>query len=201
MIFSRSSATLIKDLTERSLLTIGLTGTFAAGKDTVAEHLQTKGFEHYSTGDQIREIAEERGIEQSRDTLRELGNELRDKYGSEYLCRRIIEEKAKTDKIVISGIRQPGEIKYLKALGNFHLIAVDAPVEVRFERMKKRNRTGDPQSLEEMVEKERQEMESAGPNAQRIHECMQMADSLVINDGDINKLDKEIDEILSKFEG
>lgn len=179
---------------------IGLTGTFAAGKDTVAEFLETKGFEHFSTGDQIREIAAERGIAQSRDVLRELGNELRDDNGSEFLCKRIIEEKAKTDKIVISGIRQPGEIKYLKELGNFHLIAVDAPVEVRFERMKARDRLGDPKTLEEMIDKERQEMESAGPNAQRIHECMQLADTLVINDGDIEKLDKAISEILEKYE-
>jgi len=178
---------------------IGLTGTFAAGKDTVAEHLITKGFEHYSCGDQIREIAEERGITQSRDILRELGNELRDQEGSDYLAKRIIEQKAKTDKVVISGIRQPGEIKYLRSLGNFFLIAVDAPVEVRFERMKERGRIGDPRTLEEMVEKERQEMESAGPNAQRIHECMLMADALVINDGDIENLDQKIDEILKKF--
>ena len=178
---------------------IGLTGTFAAGKDTVAEHLMTKGFEHYSTGDQIREIAEERGIKQSRDVLRELGNELRDEHGSEYLCRRIIEEKAKTDKIVISGIRQPGEIKYLRELGHFHLIAVDAPVEVRFERMKLRDREGDPKTIEEMVDKERQEMESAGKNAQRIHECMQMADTLIINDNDKGALDVKIDEIIKKF--
>lgn len=178
---------------------IGLTGTFAAGKDTVAEHLMTKGFEHHSTGDQIREIAEQRKIKQNRDVLRELGNELRDKFGSEYLCRRIIEEKAKTDKVVISGIRQPGEIEYLRTLGNFHLIAVDAPIEMRFERMKLRNREGDPKTLEELVEKERKEMESAGANAQRIHECMQMADSLVINDGDKEALDKKTDEILKSY--
>lgn len=178
---------------------IGLTGTFAAGKDTVAEYLVEKGFEHHSTGDQIREIAEERGIKQNRDVLRELGNELRDKYGSEFLCRRIIEEKAKTDKVVISGIRQPGEIEYLRELGHFHLIAVDAPVEVRFERMQQRNREGDPKTIEEMVEKERKEMESAGPNAQRIHECMQLADSLLINDKDREELHEKVDEVLEKF--
>ena len=178
---------------------IGLTGTFAAGKDTVAEHLEKKGFEHYSTGDQIREIAEDRGIRQNRDVLRELGNELRDQYGAEYLCRRIIEEKAKSDNVIISGIRQPGEIEYLRKLGNFHLIAVDAPVEVRFERMKLRNREGDPKTIEEMIEKERKEMESAGPNAQRIHECMQMADTLVINDGNKEVLDSKIDGIFREY--
>jgi len=179
---------------------IGLTGTFAAGKDTIADHLVSLGFEHYSTGDQIREIAAERGIKQNRDVLRILGNELRDKYGSDYLCRRIIENKAKTDKIVISGIRQPGEIEYLKKLGNFFLIAVDAPIEVRFERMSLRARRGDPKTIEEMVEKERKEMESAGPNAQKIHECMLEADALIINDKNIEGLDVKVNDILKKFE-
>ena len=179
---------------------IGLTGTFAAGKDTVAEYLGEKGFEHYSCGDQIREIAAERGLEPTRDVLRELGNELRDTKGSEFLARRIIEQKAKTDKVAISGIRQPGEIKYLRGLGKFYLIAVDAPVEIRFERMSERSREGDPKTLEEMVDKERQEMESASPNAQKIHECMELADALVINDGNREQLDRKVDEVLKKFE-
>lgn len=182
-------------------LIIGITGTFAAGKDTVADHLEKIGFEHFSCGEQVREIAVERGIEPTRDNMREVGNQLRDEKGSDFLAKRIIEQKAKTDRIVITGIRQPGEIKYLQDLGDFYLIAVDAPIELRFERMQARKRPGDPETLEELREKEAKEMQSSGPNAQRINECMEMADFHLVNDGDMEKLGHAVDEIVEKIEG
>jgi len=179
---------------------IGLTGTFAAGKDTVADYLEKDGFEHFSTGEEVAEIAREMGIETTRDNMRELANKLRDEYGPEYLSRRVIEQKAKTDKIVVTGLRQPGEVKYLSTLPNFHMIAIDAPVELRFERMKKRNRPGDPTSIGAMREKEQKEMESKGKNAQKIHECIEMAEYKIINDGDFKDLYKEVDDVIGKIQ-
>jgi dephospho-CoA kinase len=177
-------------------LIIGLTGTFAAGKDTVAEYFEKeKSFEHFSTGAIVTDIARERGIEPTRDNLRELGNTLRDKYGPDYLSRQAIEKKAKTDKVVITGLRQPGEIKYLQSLGNFYLIAVDAPIELRFERMQERHRPGDPATIDEMREKEKKEMEASGANAQKIKECMTMADYFIVNDTTIKELNKHAEEI------
>ncbi|MCX6809626.1 MAG: AAA family ATPase [Candidatus Berkelbacteria bacterium] len=175
---------------------IGLTGTFAAGKDTVADYLEKSGFEHFSTGEEVAEIAREKGIETTRDNLRELANDLRDKYGPEFLSRRVMEKKAKTDRVVVTGLRQPGEIKYLKTFPNFFLISVDAPAEIRFERMKERNRPGDPKTLKDMITKEKKEMESAGKNAQRIHECIVMADYHLVNGGDLPTLYKHTDEVL-----
>lgn len=46
---------------------IGITGTFAAGKDTVADYLKEKGFEHFSLGEELTDIANERGLAVSRD--------------------------------------------------------------------------------------------------------------------------------------
>lgn len=179
---------------------IGLTGTFAAGKDTVAEYFEKeKGFEHFSTGAVAVEIAKERGIEPTRDNLRELGNTLRDEFGPEFLSRQVMEKKAKTDKVVVTGLRQPGEVKYLKSLGNFHLVAVDAPIELRFERMRSRHRSGDPSTIDEMREKEKKEMNSTDNNAQKIKECMAMADYYVVNDGSIEKLNDNAEKIYQQI--
>ena len=175
---------------------IGLTGTFAAGKDAIADYIAKKGFEHFSTGEEVAEIAKEKGIKNTRDNLRELANDLRDEYGPEFLSRRVIEKKAKSNKIIITGLRQPGEIEYLKSLGDFYLIAVDAPTKVRFLRMQERKRPGDPETLEQMVAKEEKEMESKGLNAQKIHECMAMADYLIINEKGFNELYKEVDRVV-----
>lgn len=178
---------------------IGVTGTFSAGKDTVADYLAEKGFEHFSLGDEIREIAKERGIEGNRDAQRKLGNDLRDEFGPAYLAQRVIKKKAK-DNVVIAGIRQPAEIEYLETLPDFNLIAVDAPIEIRFQRMQARKRPGDPETLQDLITKEEKEMNSTDKNAQKISECMALADFTIVNDGNMNRLDRDIDEILNKIE-
>ncbi|OQA52159.1 MAG: hypothetical protein BWY43_00614 [candidate division WS2 bacterium ADurb.Bin280] len=174
---------------------VGITGTFAAGKDAVAEYLEEKGFEHFSLGHEIVDVAKERGIEPTRDNLRILGNALREEHGSDYLPKRVLEKSTK-ENVAIAGIRQPGEIEYLRNKPDFILIAVDAPIELRFERMKDRAREGDPQTIEELAEKEKKEMESEGKNVQKIHECMELADYKIVNNGTFEDLHKEVDNAI-----
>lgn len=177
---------------------IGITGTFASGKDTVAEYLEGRGFEHFSLSDELRKIAKEQNIEPTRDNLRELGNSIRDKFGPDYLPRKVL-SKAKSDKVLISSIRQPAEIAFLRKQKNFVLLGIDAPIEMRFERLRKRNRPGDPKSLEELKEKEAKEMQNDSANAQKLHECMSSVDYIILNNGDFNKLYKEVDRVLSEL--
>jgi len=177
---------------------IGLTGTFASGKDTVAEFLIEDGFEHHSLSDELRGVSKERGIEPSRENLQKLGNAVRDEFDDDYLARRAM-KKAKGNQLVISSIRQPGEVEYLKTLPDFYMVAVDAPVEERFKRMQKRARPGDPQTLEEMKEKEAREMGSKENNAQQVQKCLEMADYTIINDGTYEDLKRKTDDVIRKI--
>lgn len=181
---------------------IGLTGTFGAGKDTVAEILAKHGFEHYSTGSggEISLIAKEMNVEPTRDNLRELANQMRDKYGNDYLSRRVVEKRIKTDKATITGLRQPGEVEYLKAQPDFFLIAVNAPIEERFKRIKKRNRLGDPETMDELLEKEAKEMRAKNNAAQNISATIKMADYNIVNDGTKKDLEKIVLSVLSKIQ-
>ena len=61
---------------------IGLSGTFASGKDTLAHHLVQKfNFLHISTGDMVRAVAESEYGNIERPTLVKTANELREKRG------------------------------------------------------------------------------------------------------------------------
>ena len=53
---------------------VGVTGFFAAGKDTVAEILQERGFRHVSLSDIIREEIRSRGEEVTIPHLTTVGN-------------------------------------------------------------------------------------------------------------------------------
>lgn len=179
---------------------IGITGTFGAGKDTIAQYLtKKKGFGSIGLGDIVREFVKKLHWPNTRDSQREMGNYLRDKYGADFLIKEAIKRIPDKNK-VIPGIRQSVEADYLKHDGGAFLVAVDAPIKKRFYRISLRNRPGDPKSLKELQEKEQKEMFSdpKNPNCQNISYCMKVADFHLDNSGTKKMLYQEIEAILQK---
>ncbi|MCX6778311.1 MAG: dephospho-CoA kinase [Candidatus Micrarchaeota archaeon] len=139
---------------------IGLTGTFGAGKGEVAKYLKGKGFAYHSCSDVLREELKRRGVEENVDNLAELGNRIRMTHGDGELARRLlktIRERGEKNSVVDS-LRTPGEIEELRKAGDFHLIALDALPEIRYARIKLRNRPGDNVSYEKFLEQERSQL-------------------------------------------
>ena len=171
---------------------IGLTGANASGKGEAAGYLKSKGFEYYSLSDILREEAKARGIELSRENLIKLGNELRTKNRPSILADLVIKNIKAKGNYVIDSIRNPFEVKALRKLSGFILIGIDAPVEIRFKRAIARKRPGDPETLEEFVEKERKE-NITDPANQQLENCLKLADTVIVNDSTIEELHKKLD--------
>jgi len=176
---------------------IGLTGTNAAGKTTIVDYLVSKSFASFSLSDIIREELTKRGLVISRENLIKVGNELREKFGSSVLADRI-KSKINSKKVVIDSIRNPAEVESLRQLSNFFLLAIDAPVEMRFERAKKRGRLENVSALEEFIEMENRE-KSQVYTQQNISACMDLADFKIMNSGNQEELLKRIDQILEQI--
>ncbi|MFZ2357117.1 MAG: AAA family ATPase [Candidatus Omnitrophota bacterium] len=176
---------------------IGVTGTMASGKDSVSEYLKEKGFFHFSLSDAIRTECDKRGLPKDRDTLRNLGNELREKQGANVLAKLAIHAIATNGakNTVITSIRNPEEIKLLKKQGDFIFLAVDAPIELRYERTKSRHRESDFIDFETFKNQEEAEM-AGGPGKQNLAEVIAMADHILINNSTVEDLRKKINEIL-----
>lgn len=141
---------------------LGVTGTFASGKDTVAEILESDyNVYHVSTGDIVREKAMELYGNKERETLHKTATEFRQNEGGDYFVRegfrRYQEVADQYNGIVFTGVRSLGEGRAVLALGG-DLVFVDAPVEVRYERMASRQRdTETRKSMEEFLEFEKKE--------------------------------------------
>jgi dCMP deaminase len=180
---------------------IGLTGTPASGKTVVAEYFKEKGFIYTSLGDEIRNIARERGIEITRTNLQDLGNQLRNEMGggaiAEMIVRRIDEKKY--ENVVVDSIRNPCEIGALRKMKNFSLIVIDAPWTERFERMKQRNRENDPKTLDDFFKMEKRDAGEEDELGQQVGKCMGMADFYLFNYGEMNNLLKKVDGIYSQI--
>ncbi|MEK7154454.1 MAG: AAA family ATPase [Patescibacteria group bacterium] len=178
---------------------IGITGSYGSGKDAIAEYLQKKGFSRYSCSDIIREECAKRGLETTRDNLIGAGNELREKFGNDYLAREILKKikDGKSENSVVVSIRHPGEVEILKSDPSFKMISVDAPLEMRYARTQDRNqnRPEDNDSLEKFKENEEKEKTGTG-SGQQLNLVAKMADDIIINDGSFEDLHKKIEEIL-----
>ena len=139
---------------------IGISGTFGSGKDSLSQYLADNfGFTHVSTSDLVREVAmRERGSIE-RPVLKEVANECRQKFGGGYFVEQGLRQSR---PLVISGIRSLGEMKALKQAGGV-MVFVDAPFEVRYDRMVERSRDGESLiSHEEFRERESREL-CSGP--------------------------------------
>src|SRR6188474_1783407 len=149
---------------------IGLTGRNAAGKGEVAKYLQTKSFYYYSLSDAIRDELRARKLEVSRESLIQVGNELRQRFGPSILADRIVELTRPDRNYIIDSIRNPAEVATLrKACREFKLIRVDAPLQTRFERTVARRRESDPITFEAFVALETREA-SGDPMSQNLDE-------------------------------
>lgn len=183
---------------------IGLTSLLAAGKDTVGDILHEKGFERHSCSDYLREVSKQRNLEITRDNLVSLGNELRGKYGSNYLAEKLVERIKNSNKkyFVIESIRTTGEIKtFKKKLKNFVLIFIDADSKIRYKRAKERLKEKEHiNSYEDFIKSEKREMSDSNPNAQQLHKCKELSDYVLKNEGSLEDLKNNISELLVKLQ-
>lgn len=179
---------------------IGLTGLNASGKGTAAELLKKRGFSYYSLSDMVRQYAAEKGMDHTRESLIYCGNELRKDFGPGVLAERTLEKISSEHprRAVVDSIRNIYEIGSLRKNKGFKLIAIDAPAAIRFERSKKRGRIGFETSLEDFIKVEKKE-NSLDPQKQQLFKCLELADFVIDNSGDISSLEREIENILNKI--
>ena len=142
---------------------IGVAGTFASGKDLLAHYLSEHyGYTHPSTSELVRNVAmRERGSVE-RDVLYEVANQQRREHGADIFVRRALDAPRPT---IITGLRSLGEAKAIKAAGGV-LVFVDAPVELRYERMITRDRDLETQlTLDEFKAREQKELYAGDDDA------------------------------------
>ena len=173
---------------------IGLTGTNGAGKGEAAAYFVAKGYAYHSLSDVIRDELRERGEPESRDALIRTGNELRERFGPDVLARRTMAKVGSGERAVIDSIRNTSEIAFLRRQEGFVLLAVDAPVEVRFARVRARGRDESAADLEAFRRKEEEER-AGGDLGQQLEACLAAADRLIINAGTLTEFHRRLEEI------
>jgi dephospho-CoA kinase len=177
---------------------IGVVGEIGSGKDEVLKYLRAKyGVPFLSTGDIVRKMAQEDGVEGTRDNLEAISRRCFQDMGKGCFVRMAGEEILRQDWKVagVSGVRTPDDVEYLRKTfsKDFTLVRVDIkdPL-VRFARILKRHEERDPLTFEAFQLQDSKEEETFN-----ISRAVAMADCSVDNGGSLASLHAEIDSMVA----
>ncbi len=183
------------------MIIIGITGTLGAGKGTVVDYLVSrKGFTHYSVRGYLADLISARGDKVNRDSLTHIANELRQQYGPAFIIEELFKKAIETKaNCIIESIRTPGEIDALEKQPGFLLLAVDADIRVRYDRIVLRNSETDKIDFETFKSNEKREMHSDDPNKQNLSECIRRASYVINNNGTLEELQNSTELFLKLY--
>ncbi len=183
---------------------VGVVGQIASGKGILVKYLTKRlGFISFSLSFIVHEELKNKNIKEfSRKTLQDIGDDLRKRYGNDVLARRAVKIflKQGRNRVVIEGIRNPGEIEYLKTLPNFILIGVKAKRELRFKRLLARVKPWDPKTYKDFLKVDRRDIGvGQQKSGQQVGECLAFCDYVLTNNKDVKDFQKKVKELMKRI--
>jgi dCMP deaminase len=175
---------------------VGVAGPNAAGKGEVVRLLERRSFYRASLSDAIRADLAREGKEPTRENMIERGRSLRERFGPAVLAERAQRALPSDRNHVIDSIRHPAEVEALRAGGDFLLLWIEAPPQLRFERSRARGRAGDAENLARFEELESRELASGDAAAQQLLAVRELADLVIANDGSLEELEAKLEDAL-----
>lgn len=176
-------------------LVVGLVGGIASGKGVVSRYLQDEyGAHAYTFSDILKDVLVRLHLRVDRGNLQTLGKEIRRDFGADTLVNAMREDIARdeADIVVVDGIRFQNEVDMIKCFSDRLLLAIDAPLEVRYQRACKRGTRGEASlSLEEFKALHEAETE------RHIEDAAQRADHTLQNTGSKDELTQKVKELIN----
>lgn len=176
---------------------VGLTGS---GKSVAVDYIVKKGFPKVYFGGIVLDEVKKRGLELTQENEQPVREELRREEGKDFIVKRIVKQiydliNAGQHRIVADGLYTWTEYKVLKHEfpGELTVVAIVSPKHVRKLRMAKRPiRPLTSAEVDQRDWAEIENIEKGGPIA--------IADYFILNNDDLDHLDKQIDQILCDIE-
>jgi deoxycytidylate deaminase len=174
-------------------IVLGLTGSVGSGCSTLAKALDDMGFIVHSLSDIVKKVWEDRNPgkqaekDAKRSELQDIGNELRktsklNGYLAIETIKKAEEKEEKSKGLVFDSIRHTAEIKVLRQkYPDFTLIAVDAPVDDRWKRVKLKYYNHGLNEDHFKNDDKRDKNEAEVPYGQQVELCLDEADILIDN--------------------
>jgi dephospho-CoA kinase len=188
------------------------------------------GFRSFSLSSIIHDELRKKDIKKfDRKMLQDIGDELRKKEGDEILAKLALKQISvigdppslsasarqsqmklvvgnqlnqlnQKNKIIIDGIRNPGEIEFLKKNPNFVLIGVKAKRELRFKRLLSRGKKWDPKNYEEFLKVDKRDLGlKEGKSGQQVGKCLAYCDYVLTNNKDVVNFQRKVEKLMTNI--
>ncbi|MFH8080987.1 MAG: AAA family ATPase [Candidatus Aenigmatarchaeota archaeon] len=181
------------------MIVLGIVGFIGSGKDTAAKYIEEKyGYKTISYSELVHEKTREEGLETTRENLQMIAKKYRENYGMDYFARLAVEKALNSgcEKIILKDLRRKEDVEVPKQFfERFYVIEIYANKKIRFERLKRRGSIKDPKTWKEFVKQEENE------KLLGFHEAVKYADFRIKNNGSIEDLKSQIDQLMKKIEG
>lgn len=125
------------------------TGRIGSGKDTATAFFKERyGAVGFKFSTSMRDIVNRVYMEQSREHLQWVGAAFREHFGEDVFAHTVAEDIKSTEAtlVIVEGARFINDIKFVKALPGFALVAIDVPQETRYQRIIGRRENSDDAS-------------------------------------------------------
>jgi uncharacterized protein YprB with RNaseH-like and TPR domain/predicted nuclease with RNAse H fold/dephospho-CoA kinase len=170
---------------------IGLSGSISSGKTTAGKYLESLGFAYGRYSQVLEALLKERGLEVTRESLQQIGEEVYEGKGQRWLGSELINRLPEEGNLVIDGLRHPEDHAFWaeKFGPNFLHVHISAPRDVRRQRY--------------LVEGTVEEFAKANvhPVESNISKLSTLAHRRITNSGSLEEFLSNIREIASPREG
>lgn len=195
---------------------IGVTGYIGAGKDVFAEYVcKKKGMSHISFKDAILDEARRQGICADRNSLQLLASRFESERGRYVWAERIAVSLRIMDRVymrdgknfsyLVETFRTPAQIEYFRnEFGkDFFLIGIYADFNVRWNRVQKRGKMGDPCDMASFLRADEMDMgigQFIDKSIQQTEACRKLVDTELINNYNcLEMFFEDIEKFMKKF--
>ncbi|MCL4364717.1 MAG: AAA family ATPase [Candidatus Marsarchaeota archaeon] len=188
-------------------IVVAFVGLPGSGKSLAADMIKKMGFEVIELGDIWRELLRKNHVSRY-DPIgtREFTRKIRNKYGKDVYARYAFRKIQKNRrKVAIMGIRSTYEINYLKGrLRKVYIIALLAPMKMRFGRLKHRGKPEDPKTLESFKWLETREkrgfMKAKSEEKHGVMHIIADADYVIANTSTVKRLGWNVTRVIKEIE-
>ena len=155
-----------------------LTGMPGSGKSEAVKVAEEMGIPVHHMGSLVREMVKAKGFEVNRANMQAVADGERRKLGADIWAKRTVRLLAAAPMVVIDGTRSLQEVAFFRReLGpNLTVVCVHASPRTRWERISRRAREDDPETFEDLRERDQNELRWG------LGEVIATADVMLVNE-------------------
>ena len=184
---------------------IGVVHSIGAGRSTAINYLEkTRGFKKFSLASILRADVSKNGGSLTKENLQKKGNEYRSTFGDDILAKKLRNShewlQCKSSLVIVDGFKNSAEVKEFKKQRKFFSLGIDADFDVRWKRVKKRNRSTDPTNLGDFRKLNSIDQgHEKTLHGQNTKDLISKADNIICNNGTETEFYQKIDEWLRQI--